>query len=329
MEGRPSPLTFEESQEGWIAGQTIAFMRDCAEASRPFIAHASLPRPHQCTAPSEPFWSMYEGMDLTLPPNADESLEEKAPHLKQMAAHARTGNWALFEPKTFEAARLRKLRGYLGAVSQVDHAVGLMLDFLREGGLAENTIVVYAADHGDYACEHGIMEKAPGICHDAITRVPFIWWAPGRLAAGHVAPEIVESVDVSATLCALADLPALETSDGKDLSPLLRGEHAEMHRVGVTEFAWSKSIRKGNFRLVYYTPDYFPDEYPNGFGELYDLDADPWEMTNLFFDPAYAEVVHDLRKEMLDWLVTTTRPVTVHAGARPPTRRAQCAISTG
>lgn len=53
MEGRPSPLTFEESQEGWIAAQTIAFMKESAVAGRSFFAHASLPRPHQCTAPSE------------------------------------------------------------------------------------------------------------------------------------------------------------------------------------------------------------------------------------------------------------------------------------
>ena len=84
----------------------------------------------------------------------------------------RESEWQLFEPKTFEAGRRRKLHGYLGAVSQVDAAVGQLLDFLRRSGLTENTIVVYTSDHGDYATEHGIMEKAPGICSDAITRVP-------------------------------------------------------------------------------------------------------------------------------------------------------------
>ncbi|MHB9106638.1 MAG: sulfatase family protein [Armatimonadota bacterium] len=312
MEGRPSPLTFEESQEGWIADQMVEFMRRAAERGQPFFAHASLPRPHQCTAPCQEFWDLYEGMELILPPNADYDMALKAPHLRGAADGWRKGHWALFEPKTFEAARLRKLHGYLGAVSQVDHAVGQMLNFLHASGLADNTIVIYTADHGDYACEHGNMEKAPGICADAVTRIPHLWWAPGRFAAGHVASEIVETVDMATTLCGLAGLEPLETGDGQDISHLLHGGRGEVHRIGVTEFPWSKSVRKGQYRLVYYPPQMFPDEYPDGFGELYDLEVDPWEMRNLYFEPDCAEVVRDLHGDLLDWLVTTTRPATAH-----------------
>jgi len=318
MEGRPSPLTYEESQEGWIAAQTIEFMKQAVADGRPFLAHASLPRPHQCTAPSEPFWSMYEGKDLTLPANSDYEMVGKAPHVMRSAEHWRKGDWALFEPKTFEAARQRKLHGYLGAVSQVDHATGEMVDFLREAGVGDNTIVIYTADHGDYACEHGIMEKAPGIAHDAITRIPYIWRWPGRIEAGRVASELAETVDLSTTICALTGLDPLETSDGKDLSHLLSGGSGEVRDVAVTEFAWSKSVRKGNFRLVYYAPEMFPEEYPNGFGELYDQDTDPWEMRNMFFEPEYQDKVREMQKDLLDWVITTTRPATTLGMNVPP-----------
>ncbi|OGV62019.1 MAG: hypothetical protein A2498_01660 [Lentisphaerae bacterium RIFOXYC12_FULL_60_16] len=321
MEGRPSPLTFDESQEGWVVNRTIAFIQDCVAAGKPFFSHVSLPRPHQCTSPSQEFWDLYEGMDLTLPPNADYPMEGKAPHLRQAAANWKKGHWALLEPKTFEAARLRKLRGYLGAVSQVDHAVGRLLDHLRTTGLADNTIVVYSSDHGDYATEHGIMEKAPGISADAITRIPSIWWAPGRFKPGHIAPELVEAVDVSSTLCSLAGLDPMITSDGKDLSPLLQGNSSAMHRIAVTEFAWSKSVRKGKYRLVYFPPAMFKADYPEGFGELYDLEVDPWEMRNLYFESAYREVILDLQRDLLDWLVTTTHPVTVHPPVSRPAGR--------
>jgi choline-sulfatase/uncharacterized sulfatase len=311
MEGRPSPLTFEESQEGWIAHQAIAVMREAAEAGQPFLVHTSLPRPHQCTSPSPEFWALYDEAHLTLPPNADYAMEGKAPHLRASAERWRTGDWTLYDPHTFEAGRLRKLHGYLGAVSQVDHAVGLMLDFLREAGLAENTIVVYTADHGDYATEHGIMEKAPGICSDAITRVPQLWWSPGRLDGARVVTEIVESVDIPATLCTMAGLAPLETADGQAIDRLLQGSTEPVHRVGVTEFAWSKSIRKGHYRYVHYPPAMFADTYPAGFGELYNLEADPWEMHNLYFDLDYRAVVEELRYELVNWLITTTRPTTV------------------
>ena len=65
---------------------------------------------------------------------------------------------------------------------------------------------------------HGQMEKAPGICHDAITRVPHIWRWPGHCQAGHVAHEIVEAVDVSSTLCALAGLERMQTGDGQQMT---------------------------------------------------------------------------------------------------------------
>lgn len=313
VDSRPSPLAFDESQEGWLANTAIQTMQTAADKNQPFFIHISFPRPHQCTAPCQEFWDLYDPSRLTLPPNADYDLQAagKAPHFQAMAKRWRQSDWQLFEPKTFEAGRRRKLHGYLGAVSQVDAAVGVLLDYLRRSGLSDNTIAVYTSDHGDYATEHGIMEKAPGICSDAITRVPLIWWAPGRVAAGAAVEEVVELVDIANTLCALAGIEPLETSDGIDISPLLHGGQMNEERLGLTEFAWSKSIRKGRFRLVHYPPPMFPDEYPTGFGELYDLESDPWEMQNLYFDSAWQGKARELKDDLLNRLITTTRPGTV------------------
>ena len=71
---------------------------------------------------------------LTLPPNADHDLHGKAPHLQATVQRWRTTDWQLFEPRTFAAGRLRKLHGYLGNVSHVDHAVGEFLQFLDDAG---------------------------------------------------------------------------------------------------------------------------------------------------------------------------------------------------
>ena len=313
VDSRPSPLRFDESQEGWLTNMAIDAMRTAAERQQPFLLHVSFPRPHQCTTPCQEFWDLYDARQISLPPNADYDLAAagKAPHMIASAKRWRESDWPLFEPKTFEAGRRRKLQGYLGAVSQVDAAVGKLLDHLRASGLAGNTIVVYTSDHGDYAAEHGIMEKAPGICSDAITRVPLIWLAPGRIEAGASVSDIVELIDISNTLCSLAGIELMETADGRDLSPLLAGGGDSAERIGVTEFAWSKSVRRGQYRLVHYPRAMFPDEYPGGFGELYDLASDPWEMRNLYFEAAYRPIVRELRNELLEWLITTTRPRTV------------------
>ena len=313
VEGRPSPLAFAESQEGWLAHTAIETMSAAQRQGKPFLIHVSFPRPHQCTTPCQEFWDLYDGDSLSLPPNADYDLAaaNKAPHMIESAGRWRESPWQLFEPKTFEAGRRRKLHGYLGAVSQVDAAVGMLLNRLRQTQLAENTIVVYSSDHGDYATEHGIMEKAPGICSDAITRVPLIFWAPGRIPAGKVHSDPVGLIDIPNTLASLAGIDLLETSDGTDISPQLMGAPGDSERLCLTEFAFSKSLRQGKFRLVYYPKAMFADEYPEGFGELYDLEADPWEMRNLYFDAAYRDKTRDMREALLEMLITSTRPRTV------------------
>ncbi len=309
-EGRPSKVNYRDGQEGWIAAKGMEFMRRAQQENTPFFLHVSLPKPHQCYTPAQEFWDLYDENTLRLPPNTNNEDPHEAPHLKRMAARFRQGDWTLFDPHTFEAGRLRKLHGYLGNVSHVDHAVGELVKWLDGNGLGEDTIIVYTADHGDYAAEHGIMEKAPGICHDAITRVPSIWRWPGTFKSGHVVEELIESVDVAGTLPGLCGLPALETADGCDIGHLLKGGRGEVREVAVTEFAWSKSLRKGDWRLVWYPKAQFADDYPGGFGQLYNLREDPWETRNLYFEPDCQAKVAELSADLTNWLVTTTRPAT-------------------
>lgn len=316
-DGRPSNASFEESQEGWAAARTADFIEKAAADGKPFCAFLSFPKPHQTYAPAKEFWDLYDDPALLpLPPNANHDMTGKAPHLRRQAEGLRSGNWTLFEPKTFEAGRLRKLRGYLGNISQVDHAAGKALDALDRLGLADDTIVVYTSDHGDYACEFGIMEKAPGICADAITRVPFIWRWPGHVREDRCVTEVVETNDTASTLCALAGLPPMRTADGRDLSAQLAGGPGDADRIGLTEFAWSKSLRQDRYRLVYYPKAMFAADHPDGFGELYDLEADPWEQSNLWFDPAHSETVRRMERALCEHLITTTRPRTIHSPAR-------------
>lgn len=331
LDARPSSLPYEDTVDAWIGRESMAFMKACADADSPFFLHMSFPHPHQVYAPAQEFWDLYAESAIELPPNADWSLEGKAPHLRSMAASFRTGDWTLFEPRTHEAGRLRKLRGYYGVISQVDRAIGEVVDWMQHAGLLENTIIVYSSDHGEYATEHGIMEKAPGICSDAVTRIPMVWRVPERSGSsrstdgaprGRTEEALMESVDVSATLCDLCGLAPMRSSDGQSHAPLVatagRQSAPVARDVAVTEAPWSKAVIDGRYRLVFYPREMFGDEYPDGFGELYDLAEDPWEMRNLYFDTAHAETVRGLRDALLEHLVMTQRPVTVLPGYRDP-----------
>lgn len=310
-DSRPSRLAYPDSIEAWCVGEVRRFVENCG--MRSWIMQVALQSPHQPYAPAREFWELYPD-DIPMPTNADIDMSLKPPHMRRMLDAQRSGqDEFIFEPKTYEGLRRRKLRGYFGMISQVDHAVGELLQFLRLKGIEEDTIVIYSADHGEYACEFGLLEKAPGICSDAVTRIPSIWRWPNRIAAGHVTERIVESVDLAPTISCLAGLGNFPTADGSDLTPLLKGEDVELHCVGVTENPWSKSIRKGDWRLVHYPREMFASESPDyPVGELYNLTEDPWEVNNLFYSPAHWPKVEELRAELFDWYITTSRVVTCH-----------------
>lgn len=300
LEGMPSQLAFDLSQEGWSVRQAIRFIDDCQ--GEPFCMQVSLERPHQPFFPDRQFWEMYPD-DLDLPPTIDQDPSKRPPHFKAAYKHFHEFKWPI-EPIGFEEGARRMWRGYLASITHVDHALGLLLDHLDESGLADETLVIYHADHGGYSGTHGIMEKAPGICSESVCRVPFIWRVPGVTKAGSTCRELVENVDIGPTIAALCGLPPMDTVDGRDISQMLRGDPTPVREVAVTENPWSKALRWKEWRFVHYQPEMFEKE---DVGELYDLSKDPEETENLYHDPEHQGTVQQCRRLLLEWIIRTTR----------------------
>lgn len=304
LEGLPSQIPFEVSQEGWCASEAIKFMDGCG--GKPFCVQVALQRPHEPFTPDRRFWDMYPE-DLAPPETVNQDPSHRPPHFRAAYEWFRKMDWPI-EPKTFEAGARRLWRGYLGCVTHVDHAVGLLLEHLDKTGLAEDTIVIYTADHGGYSGTQGIPEKAPGICSEAVCRVPMIWRVPGGSPRGAVCEQLVETVDIAPTIAALCGLPPMETVDGCDMSSLLSGVDEAVREVAVTENPWSKALRWRQWRFVHYQPEMFDGQ---DVGELYHLENDPNETRNLYADPAHREVVEHCRRLLLEWLIRTSRVVSV------------------
>ena len=299
---RPSRLPFEHCVEGWCVQRAVRFMEACED--QPFYLHVSLPRPHTAHTPDRRFWEMYDP-DLDLPTTFEADPSGRPPHFQEMFRLMRRTAASRGEPP--ETVARRVWRGYLACITQVDHALGLLLESLERLGLAEDTAVIYHADHGAYHMCHGIQEKAPGISSDLICRIPFLWRVPGVSAPGHVNKELVENVDLAPTVTSLCGLPPMAAQDGYDLTGLLRGGERALRQVAVTEHPWSKALRFGPWRYVHYPPRMFGGR---DVGELYHLERDPDETSNLYHDPAHQEVAGQCRRLLLDWLIDTHRPVT-------------------
>lgn len=306
MEARPSKMPFAQSVEGYATHHAMKFIDDAVAADKPFCMEVSYHRPHQCYAPAQEFWDMYDD-DLELPPGALEDLNPDRPQwFLDQAAQTRRAK-GKFEP-TDPVSRLKRIwKGYLACLTHCDHGLGLLLDHLEKLGIADHTIVVYSADHGAYTGTFGINEKAPGICSEQVCRIPMLWRVPGVTKAGHRCDQLAHIVDLAPTLTSLCGLPEMDWVDGQDLTGLLQGGSKAVREAAVTEHPWSRSIRWKNWRMVHYQRRMFDGE---DVGELYDIAADPLETTNLYASTDHQSVVQEGRRLLLEWLIDTMRTVT-------------------
>lgn len=168
---------------------------------------------------------------------------------------------------------------YSGEISYVDDQIGRVLQWLDARGLADRTIVVALADHGESLTEHG--EGTHGLfIYDATTRIPFIIRAPFSGTRGRRVTATVRSEDVTPTILDLVGLPVPRDVQGRSLVPLLTGATRDMNLDAYSEslyarnhYGWSelKALRSGRFKFIATTRP-----------ELYDLEKDPGELTNLY-----------------------------------------------
>jgi len=309
-DARPSDMPYERTQEVWCAGRAMDFI--AADDDAPFCIQVAFQKPHHPLFPVQRFWDMYPA-DLELPSTFAQDPSHRSPNFQNMFTKLRNGNGEFGSAcDTYEDVARRMWRGTLACVSQLDDVVGILLRFLADRGLADNTIVTYGSDHGAYHTIHGLPEKAPGICSDAVCRVPMIWRVPGSAQDGRVCDRLIENVDTLPTLAALCGLPAPDWADGRDATPLLAGRGDSIRDAAFTENALSKSVRFGRWRMTYYPTPIYGGAYG---GELYDLEADPDETCNLYADPDHHPVVMQGMRHILDWLTTTQRVVTGMPGS--------------
>lgn len=211
----------------------------------------------------------------------------------------------------------RYMHDYLGCVKAVDEAVGKLLKYLDDEGLAENTLVVYAADQGFYLGEHGWFDKR-WIFEESL-RTPLLVRWPGVAKPGTVSKAIVSNLDFAQTFLGAAGLPAPAEMQGRSLLPLLKGETPDDWRKSFYyhyyEYPVPHRVRPhygvvtDRYKLVhFYAPDL--DEW-----ELFDLQTDPHELRNAIDDLANAGVVAGLKAEITRLKAEVKEPATIPAEA--------------
>lgn len=193
----------------------------------------------------------------------------------------------------------RYMQDYLGSIASVDDNVGRLLEYLDESGLAENTIVIYTSDQGFYLGEHGWFDKR--FVYDESFKTPLLVRWPGVVKAGSIEKEMVQNLDFAQTMLEAAGIQPPNDMQGESLMPLLNGKKEDWTRDAVYyhyyEYPAVHMVKRHygivnkEFKLVHFYYDV--DEW-----ELYDRLNDPNEMNNVYTDPAYANTVKKLKKEL-------------------------------
>ncbi|MCP5262474.1 MAG: sulfatase-like hydrolase/transferase [Rhodoferax sp.] len=287
------PVAWHNSS--WTADRAIEWLRQPARHERPFCAWVSFPDPHHPFDCPEPWSRLHRPEDVDLPVHRSRDLERRPWWHKAAVENEPQGpaenvatrkQFSRIAPQT--DAQLREIiANTYGQIALIDHQVGRILNALDESGLADNTLVIFTSDHGDWLGDHGLILKGP-MLYEGLLRVGLIVRGPG-VAAGQVVDQPVSTLDLSATFLDLAGVDAQLAQHGTSLRALLAGQDAPRAcarcewellpgRVGVGLSL--RCVRTAHAKLTL--------ELKTGAGEMYDLRADPHEMHNVFDDPSHA-----------------------------------------
>lgn len=271
-------------QEYRVVQETVSFVREQSSLdTNPWFACASFSRPHfPLTAPRR-YITRYWDLEL------DEPTERFSPPAVEIEAAldhpiVRADRNDRFGYDRFDRAELMRARAcYFACVEFIDDVIGDLLGTLGRSGLLENTIVIYTSDHGELAGEQGLWWKS--VWHEGSTRVPFIVQTPDQRAGttrGNRIQTPVSLIDLFPTICALADVRPPDTLDGVDLSEAVtEGTEPDSRPVYCDNLnpMWGEGseyrmVRAGSYKYVKFRDNKFRDL-------LFDLDADPFETTNI------------------------------------------------
>lgn len=194
----------------------------------------------------------------------------------------------------------RYMQDYLRCVRSVDNNVGRVLDYLDKNGLAENTLVVYTSDQGFYMGEHGWFDKR--FMYEPSLRTPLAMRFPKGMNAQKNVEELVQNIDYAPTFMDLAGLAVPDEMQGKSLVPLVKAAKTDWRDAiyyqyyeypGPHDVKRHYGIRTDRYKLIHFYNDI--DTW-----ELFDLETDPEEMNNLYGQPAYAEMITEMKGRLED-----------------------------
>ena len=203
---------------------------------------------------------------------------------------------------------------YLGQVASLDENLGRLVAKLKEEGIYDDTVIIFASDHGSHFKTRNTDAHLNGYddykrsCHDAALRVPLVI-AGGPFKGGLTSEHVVSTDSLPKTILALAGVDVGDKMIGENLLDVVQEKdpnRKEEAFAQISESRVGRCIRTDKFMYSVYAPgvnggekgsaDLYRDDF------LYDLDLDPYELTNLIDNPKYTKIKLELRERLLNWI---------------------------
>jgi len=273
-----------------LTDHAIKFLEQGHE--KPFCLLLWYKAPHRSWLPAERFENLYQDTKMPEPLTFNDTYEGRPDAVKN--ADMKIGDFDdVPDLDTF-------LKNYYRTLVGVDENVGRVLDALENLGFEKNTVVIYSGDNGFFLGEHHFFDKR--LMYEPSIRIPLLVKYPKMIRPGLLNQDMVLNVDIAPTILDLAGVPVPENMDGKSIKSLLQGksilwrseflyeyyEYPAVHMVRK-----NRGIRTKRWKYIHYFED--PEEF-----ELYDIQNDPHELNNLYGNPAFKDVVEQLRGRLME-----------------------------
>ncbi|MCT8974642.1 sulfatase family protein [Microbaculum marinisediminis] len=289
----------------YIGQQTEAYLAARKLGDAPFFVQCSFPDPHHPFTPPGRYWDMFDPDSIPLPKgyrHGDMPLER---HLYRQFA----GGTAQRETQMPYAATEREIREAIaltyGMIAMIDDQIGRVLAALEESGEADNTVVIFTTDHGDYMGDRGLLLKGPHHLH-GVLRVPFIWADPEDPTPETI-DDLAQTIDIGPTILSRADVKMDYGVQGRvlgqDPAPdaVLIEDSRQRINLGFERFQGLRTLITRDHRLTIGVPD--------AGNELIDLTNDPHEHENLWGQPQRLKLQAELTEKLVAKMIAMQDPV--------------------
>ena len=307
----------------FVAERSIKYLENYSrtDRSKPFFLQCSFPDPHHPFTPPGRYWDMYDPEQISLPPSFNSGERPIVAHLQELYDERaqnksnRDGQraFAISEREAREAIALT-----YGMITMIDDAIGSILGWLKTLRLDQDTVVIFTSDHGDFMGDHQLLLKG-ALHYRGLVRVPFIWHDPDAEAQGVVNGGLCGTLDIANTILDRAGLAGHNGMQGVSLLPAVNGaptgrdslvieEHQRRGYMGFKNNFRARSLITKENRLTIY-------EGVN-WGELYDFNADPYELNNLWNEPSRQNRRHEMMEELARKMMelADSSPLVTHHG---------------